>query len=392
MCRARSRRVRRLFVLGLLAVSFNLRPSIVSVSPVLEAIRADLGLSYTALSLLTTLPVLCLGVFAFAAPGLARRLGRVRSVGYGAVLVALATAVRVVADPLVLFASALAVGVGMAVCQTVLPALVSEFAPQRAAGVTGLYSASMIGGAAVAAGLTAPLAQRLGEWTLALAVWALPAAVGVLAWGGLSLAVEDAGDIEREAGDYPWGDRSALAAVAFFGGLAVVFFSAAAWIPPRYVALGMGLTESGVLLSVFFAGALVGSLVLSAVGDRTTDRRPWFALTLAATLLGAGAMTLVPMLAPSLWALSFGFGAGGLFPLGMTLPVDLGADTDAAGRLSAMIFGVGYLLGAAGPLTVGALRDLLGSFVVPFAGLVAVTLAMCVAALRFAPRHHGSVE
>lgn len=392
MSRGRSRRAKVLFALGLLAVSFNLRPAIVSVSPVLEAIRVDLGLSYTALSLLTTLPVLCLGVFAFAAPGLARRLGRVRSVLYGAVLLALATAARVVADPLVLFASALAVGVGVAVCQTVLPALVGEYTPERAAGVTGLYSASMIGGAAVAAGLTAPLAERLGGWTLALAGWALPAAVGVVAWGALSLAVEDAGEVERGAGDYPWRDPSAVAAVVFFGGLAVVFFSAAAWIPPRYVALGMGLTESGVLLSVFFAGALVGSLVLSAVGDRTTDRRPWFALTLAAMLVGSSAMTLVPLLAPSLWAFAFGFGAGGLFPLGMTLPVDLGADTDAASRLSAMIFGVGYLVGAAGPLAVGGLRDLLGSFVVPFGGLAAVTLVMCVAAVRFAPRHHGRIE
>ena len=46
-----------------------------------------------------------------------------------------------------------------------------------------LYSVSLIGFAALAAGVTVPLADGLGGgWRPGLAVWAIPAAVGALAW------------------------------------------------------------------------------------------------------------------------------------------------------------------------------------------------------------------
>jgi hypothetical protein len=64
---------RWLLVAGLVLVALNLRPALTSVSPVLADIRATLGLSATGAGLLTTLPVLCLGLFAPLAGWLARR-------------------------------------------------------------------------------------------------------------------------------------------------------------------------------------------------------------------------------------------------------------------------------------------------------------------------------
>ncbi|MDF2658422.1 MAG: major facilitator superfamily transporter, partial [Paenibacillus sp.] len=44
--------------------ALNLRPVITSVAPLLQTIQANTGMSGVAASLLTTLPVLCMGVFA----------------------------------------------------------------------------------------------------------------------------------------------------------------------------------------------------------------------------------------------------------------------------------------------------------------------------------------
>jgi CP family cyanate transporter-like MFS transporter len=50
----------------LLAV--NLRPAVVAVAPLTSRIRAGTGLGTAGVSLLTTLPLLCFGLFALVAP------------------------------------------------------------------------------------------------------------------------------------------------------------------------------------------------------------------------------------------------------------------------------------------------------------------------------------
>ncbi|MFY0026479.1 MFS transporter, partial [Acinetobacter baumannii] len=64
-----------LLLLAIVLVALNLRPALSSLAPVLAAVRSDTGLSGAAAGLLTTLPVLCLGLFAPAAPRLAARYG-----------------------------------------------------------------------------------------------------------------------------------------------------------------------------------------------------------------------------------------------------------------------------------------------------------------------------
>src|SRR6478736_4321758 len=66
--------------LALVAVAANLRIAITSVPPLLDAISADLGLSHAAAGALTTLPVLCMGLFAPVASRIAHRTGATAAV------------------------------------------------------------------------------------------------------------------------------------------------------------------------------------------------------------------------------------------------------------------------------------------------------------------------
>ncbi len=69
-----SRRILLFFFLMVL-VGLNLRPALSSMAPLLLRIQQDTGLTPLAIGALTTLPVLCLGIFAPLAPWLAKRLG-----------------------------------------------------------------------------------------------------------------------------------------------------------------------------------------------------------------------------------------------------------------------------------------------------------------------------
>jgi CP family cyanate transporter-like MFS transporter len=171
-------------LVGLLLVALNLRPAISSVPPVLETIRQDLGLGRAFLGLLTTIPVLCMSVFALVAPKVGERLGAERAVLWSVVLVGVAVAGRLAAgQPGVLFVTTLVAGVGIAVAQSLLPAVVKGWFPDRAALVTGLYTVGITGGLALAALATVPIERLLGGfWPGALAAWSLLAAVAAVFW------------------------------------------------------------------------------------------------------------------------------------------------------------------------------------------------------------------
>lgn len=378
-------------LLGILVVALSLRPAVASVSPVLETIRADLGLSYTAVSLLTTVPTLCMGVFALTIPAITDRVGRERGVFWGVVLITVATAARVWSQQLlVLFGSTLLVGIGIAVTQALLPSLVTEYFTNRESFATGLYTASLTIGAGLAGGVTAPVGEFLGSWPAALAAWAIPAALAVPIWYlSWRRVARETGETDTEPeGDrprLPWQNRWAVVLTLFFGGSSTVFFFVLTWLAPRYVALGWSSSRAGLLLSVFVLTQLGGNLVVSAVGDRLNDQRPLFALLLLSVIAGAIGVAVAPLFAPWGWALLLGVGAGGVFTLGLTLPVTYSAGPTATDGLTSMMLGGGYLIAALGPVAAGSLRDVTGSYAVAFGGLVFLGIVLLGISMRFKP-------
>src|ERR671932_2140761 len=184
-------RERALLLVALFLVASNLRPAFTSVSPLLETIGQDLGLGRAALGLLTTIPVLCMSVFALTAARITERIGAERGVLWSVVLIGVATAARLAGEQVVaLFASTFLVGVGIAVAQSQLPTIVKAHFPQRVALVTGLYTLGINAGAALAAEATALLKSLLeGFWPGALAFWSLLAVIAVVFW--LPFALQD---------------------------------------------------------------------------------------------------------------------------------------------------------------------------------------------------------
>ena len=91
--------------------------------------------------------------------------------------------------------------------------------------------------------------------------------------------------------------------------------------------------------------------------------------------MGAFALAIAPTAAPWVWVVIFSIGDGPLFPLTLTLPLDVARDTHEAAVLTMWTLGIGFALAALGPVMTGALRDLTGGFEVPVAVLGACVVA-----------------
>ncbi len=79
---------------ALVLVSLNLRPLFSSLAAVMPEIRQATGATPTVASVMTTAPVLCLGLFATTAPALARRFGAERVIFALLLALAAGTALR----------------------------------------------------------------------------------------------------------------------------------------------------------------------------------------------------------------------------------------------------------------------------------------------------------
>jgi CP family cyanate transporter-like MFS transporter len=77
-------------------------------------------------------------------------------------------------------------------------------------------------------------------------------------------------------------------------------------------------------------------------------------------------LAFVPTTLAWLWAPLFGIGTGALFPLVLTLPLDLRETALDSTDLTAWMLGIGYFMSAIAPLLVGGLRDWTGSFEAAF--------------------------
>jgi CP family cyanate transporter-like MFS transporter len=75
-----------------------------------------------------------------------------------------------------------------------------------------------------------------------------------------------------------------------------------------------------------------------------------------------------------------GVGLGAIFPLALTLPVDLARRSDEVGGLAAIMLFGGYILASLAPLVLGLVRDVSGGFDIGLWSLVAIAgflVAVC---------------
>ncbi|SES33702.1 CynX/NimT family MFS transporter [Actinokineospora terrae] len=383
--------------LGLAAVALfvaavNLRPAIAAVSPLVDTIRADLGLSATGASLLTTIPTLAMGLCAPLAAVVARRRGLHGGVTIGLLIVGVGTLARVLGNATWLqLLCAFAVGAGIAITQTLLPAVVKSRFSARPGLVTGLYTAGLGLGGAVAAGATAPLADAFGSWPVALGSWAVLAVAGIALWSVAknSLNLGDASGVRRfTTVGLPWRSSTAWLVTAVSAGNSALYYCELAWIAPLLTNDG-GRTESsaGVLLTVMISIQVVAMIAVPALLGERRDQRAGLAVTTVLTAAGFLGFALAPDSTAVVWLsiVLIGIGHGGLFPLVLTLPVTAARDAAEAGRISGMAFFVGYGCAAAGPLLVGLLRDATGNFELAFVLLAVVTAVLVVPILALSP-------
>ena len=370
--------------LGMMLIAFNLRPALTSVGPLLTDIRAETGLSAAGAALLTTLPVLCLGLACALGPLVVRRIGTDAGVLAAILVVALGNGLRGLGGLPFLYLGICLAAVGIGLSGVLLPGLVKRDFAARAGIMTGLYTMVLCLGAAAGAGLTVPLAHAGGGWSPALAAWSLPALAAALAWLPFARIRSVAERTPPPSGTL-WSDPLAWQVTGFMGLQSALAYIVFGWLPAILQDRGLSALDAGFVASILSIGQMPAALFVPALAARLRDQR---GLVVGLILLSAASFTVLvfgPIERVMLVGILLGLGVGGLFGLGLTIIVLRARDAAAAAGLSTLAQGVGYTVASLGPLAFGLAHDASGGWGWPtllFAGIAAGSLVCGMGAGR----------
>ncbi len=355
----------------LLFVGINLRSVILAVPPVLPLIKQDLNLSYTAVGLLTALPILMTGITAWYSGLLIERIGGRTAIIWGLILLALGTLLRAWISVFALFFFTVVLSIGIALSQTTAPVLVRRWFPNHIGLVTALFTDGLIIGETIGAGGTVPLMLLfLGKnnWVATFIFWGIPVVICLVLWLWLAPPVPSmrrptpvASEEHLTSIDVPIAPEkkvSVLQLGLILGSGSLIYFGMNSWIASYNQAIhATNLTP--LALTILNAAQLPSSFGVTFFAQRIVGRRwPFIAAGVVATL-NIVAWVFAPPFLEYVWAALLGASSALVFTLGLALPPLLASPQKVA-RVTGATLSLSYSIAFIGPFIGGSLWDIFG--------------------------------
>jgi MFS transporter, CP family, cyanate transporter len=372
-----------LLVTGIVLVAFNLRPAITSVGPLVGLIQEDVGLAHWSAGLLMSFPLLVFAAMSPIVPKLANRFSNEMTLLLGLISLVIGIVIRSIPMTFFLFTGTLFIGVGIAIGNVLLPAVVKDKFPEKFGLMTSVYSTSMGLVASIASGLSVPLAEDMNlGWQGALIVWGIPAVIAILLWAylvrfnqGNQKEVKKAASSSKEM----WRSPLAWQIAIFMGFQSFLFYVTISWLPEILQSHGLSMGTAGWMLSITQLVGLPASFFIPVIAGRYRSQI-WIAFLLGLlSIIGYTGLLLgtsYPILIISI--IFIGVALGGNFPLALSYIGLRSRNANRAVELSGMTQSTGYILAAVGPLLIGYLFDMTHVWTLPLIALTIVSVVLTV--------------
>lgn len=327
----------------------------------MDDIGAALNLSESLMGLLTTLPLLAFGFVSTITPYFTKRFGIGKTLLASMALLTLGILIRSSGGVFGLYFGTMLLGVAIAFGNVLIPAITKSNFPNKAGLITSLHSATMSLGAALAAGLSVPLARDLNlGWRGSLSVWAVLSVMAFFIWIPQIKKVKSTRSRRefREGMRNLSGSRLVWQIAIYMGLQSLAFYVILAWLPSILVDYGYDAEYGGWMLSLSQVTGILGALIIPIWAASRKDQRAVIAFLILFEVISLIGLMLPEFIPIYIWISILGFVLGGAFSLALLLIVLRARDSETAAELSGMVQSIGYFLAAIGPFVVGIIHDL----------------------------------
>lgn len=383
-----------LLVIGILCVAANLRAPLTSVGPIVGFIRGSLHMSDTLAGMITTLPLFAFALCSPLAPKLARKFGTEVVIFCSLIILTIGILMRSWLGYFGLFLGTVILGLAISVGNVLIPGLIKKEFPKKIGIMTGAYSSCMNVFAALASGISLPLASDAGlGWNGSLQFWAILSFVSMAIWFpqlrkkhtiGIGKAknqhmiTRSHEKIEERANESKSVKRTAIwklplawQVTIYMGLQSMVFYCMVAWLPNILIQQGMDNNKAGWMLSLMQFGLIPMTFLASVLAGKKANQRMLVVVGSMCVITGLlGLLLFGGSSVTFLWIIILGIGGGITFSIAMMFFSSRTANADEAANLSGMAQSIGYLLAAFGPMFFGYMHDITSTWTMPLILLI----------------------
>jgi CP family cyanate transporter-like MFS transporter len=329
--------------------------------------------------MLTTLPLLAFALLSPMAPAMAKKWGLETTLLLSMVVLTFGIGIRSISSPITLLLGTAFLGMAIAVGNVLLPSLVKRDFPRHIGLMTGTYSASMNLLAAIASGVSIPLATQAGlGWQGSLLIWASLSVLALIVWLIQRSSSDKTAEVRSTAAKQKSVLRSPLAwyITLFMGLQSFTFYVNISWLPEILRSQGMDYSAAGWMLSILQFVSLPFSFIIPVLAGRNPNQRVLVTISALSMLTGYVGLLSGMSSLNLLWVMLVGISGGANFSLSLMFFTLRTKTAHEAAALSGMAQSLGYLLAAIGPMLIGFLHDATDGWKVPLMVLSAVVVVL----------------
>ena len=379
-----NRRNRRIAVGILIFITAcNLRIPITGVGSLISMISSSLGLSSGEAGAVTAIPLLAFAAVSPAVVLVSRWIGAGNLLLLSLVMMNIGILVRSFCGNTGLFAGTVVIGLAIGVGNVLLPAVIKTYFPDRIESMTSMFTVVMQVTSAAGVAVSVPVAEAAG-WKWGLAFVIPMSAVAMIfcikerriqiTSANQAIAVPEKNNKERTS---LYRNPLSWWIAIYMGSQSLIFYSFIAWLSPIMQYRGFDDKAAGYILSAYVIMGFMGSAAVPFIMKRNRTQK-----STAMQLGFAYFIGIAVMMSGSCFALTFGaillcgFCSGTMISFAMALFGLHTRDGEDASRLSGLAQSVGYLIAAVGPVLLGQIYDVWGSWTLPLGILAAIALAL----------------
>lgn len=353
-------------------IGFNLRIALTSTMANTAIIKSDLALNNFQAGLLTSAPIICMGLFALLVYQIQKRFGLRMGVGIFTLWLALGSLFRFTTTSYMeLLFSTLVVGSGIAIVSPLMSGFIKNNFPYSANVMVGVFTTSMGLGSVLASASSPWLIQQTGSWQGATGIWGVIALISAIIWFLLSPKDNKIAEAELNSDDELvekvsmkalWSSPIVWQLILLYATQAGNNYAYTTWIQPYAVSFGHSENFGSVLVSLFTAVQTSASLTVPLLINRKRRLKLWTAICGLLMSLGA----LIMLFGAGVQALAIfstiliSYGGSGIFNISLIIPIRINDTAEEASVMTSVMQTVGYLVAALAPVLVGQIIDLTG--------------------------------